>query len=113
MGKLLTNLRASGYKPEQVDAVLITHMHPDHVGGLMADGKMAFPNATVHADQRDVAFWLSPAELEKAPATMKGFFQGAAASLNPYVTAGKFKPFDGSTELFPGVRAVRRHFDEE
>jgi glyoxylase-like metal-dependent hydrolase (beta-lactamase superfamily II) len=106
LGNLLVNLAASGYRPEQVDAVLITHMHPDHVGGLMAEGKMAFPNATVHADQRDAAFWLSAAELDKAPAAMKGFFQGAAASMNPYVGAGRFKPFDGSTELFPGVRAV-------
>jgi glyoxylase-like metal-dependent hydrolase (beta-lactamase superfamily II) len=106
LGNLLANLAASGYRPEQVDAVLITHMHPDHVGGLMAGGKMAFPNATVHADQRDAAFWLSAAELDKAPEAMKGFFQGAAASMNPYVGAGRFKPFDGSTELFPGIRAV-------
>ena len=109
LGNLLANLTASGYKPEQVDAVLITHMHPDHVGGLMAEGKMAFPNATVHADQRDAAFWLSPAELDKAPATMKDFFQGAAASVNPYVGAGRFKPFNGSTELFPGIRAIAAH----
>jgi glyoxylase-like metal-dependent hydrolase (beta-lactamase superfamily II) len=106
LGNLLSNLAAAGYKPEQVDAVLITHMHPDHVGGLVADGKIAFPNATVHADQRDAAFWLSSAELDKAPAAMKGFFQGAAASLNPYVGAGKLKTFDGSTDLFPGIRAV-------
>jgi glyoxylase-like metal-dependent hydrolase (beta-lactamase superfamily II) len=106
LGNLLANLAAAGYRPEQVDAILITHMHPDHVGGLMAEGKMAFANATVHADQRDAAFWLSPAELAKAPEDMKGFFQGAAVSLNPYVGAGKFKPFDGSSELFPGIRAV-------
>ena len=106
LGNLVTNLVASGYKPEQVDAVLITHMHPDHVGGLMAGGKIAFPNATVHADKRDADFWLSAGELAKAPAAMKGFFQGAAASLDPYVSAGKFTPFDGSTELFPGIRAV-------
>ena len=105
LGKLLANLKAAGYQPEQVDAVLITHMHPDHVGGLVADGKMAFPNATVHADKHDADFWLSPANLDKAPAESKGFFQGAMASLNPYVTAGKFKPFDGNTELLPGIRA--------
>ncbi len=106
LGNLLANLAASGYRPEQVDDILITHMHPDHVGGLMADGMIAFPNATVHADQRDAAFWLSPAELDKAPAATKGFFQGAAASLDPYVSAGKLKTFDGSSDLFPGVRAV-------
>ncbi len=106
LGNLLANLAAAGYKPEQVDAVLITHMHADHVGGLIADGKIAFPNATVHADQRDAAFWLDKAQLDKAPEAMKDFFRGAQASLGPYVTAGRFKAFDGATELFPGIRAV-------
>lgn len=71
----------------------------------MAGDKMAFPNATVHADKRDADFWLSQANLDKAPAEMKDFFKGAMASLNPYVQAGKFKPFDGNTELVPGVKA--------
>ena len=85
--------------------VIITHMHPDHVGGLMAGEQRAFPNATVHADQHDADFWLSQAQMEKAPADAKGFFQGAMASLNPYSSAGKFKPFNGNTELVPGIRA--------
>jgi glyoxylase-like metal-dependent hydrolase (beta-lactamase superfamily II) len=106
LGNLLANLAAAGYKPEQVDAVLITHMHADHVGGLMADGEPAFPNATVHADQADADFWLSPARLAAAPEAEKGFFQGAMASVNPYVTAGRFKGFTGGTDLFPGIRAV-------
>lgn len=106
LGKLVANLKASGYAPEQVDEIYITHMHPDHVGGLAADGKPVFPNATVRADTREGDFWLSPANLEKAPADAKGFFQGAMASLKPYQDAGKLKPFDGETELVPGVRAV-------
>ena len=48
---------------------------------------------------------LSQANLDKAPADAKDFFKGAMASLNPYVKAGKFKPFDGDTELVPGIRA--------
>ncbi len=106
LGKLAANLKAAGYQPDQVDEVYITHMHPDHVGGLMVDGKMAFPNAVVRADKHDADFWLSQANMEKAPKEAQGFFQGAMASLNPYVSAGKFKPFDGDTELVPGVRAI-------
>ena len=106
LGNLLANLKAAGYQPEQVDEIYITHMHADHVGGLINDGKLAFPNAVVRADQHDADFWLSAANLEKAPAEMKGFFQGAQASLNPYVAAGKFKPFNGDTELVPGIKAV-------
>ncbi|MBT2335264.1 MBL fold metallo-hydrolase [Variovorax paradoxus] len=109
LGNLRANLQAAGYKPEQVDDVLITHMHGDHVGGLMADGKLVFPNATVHAGQEDADFWLDKANLEKASPEMKGFFQGAMASINPYVEAGKFKPLKGSTELLPGIKAMPAH----
>jgi glyoxylase-like metal-dependent hydrolase (beta-lactamase superfamily II) len=109
LGNLPANLKAAGYTPEQVDEIYITHMHPDHVGGLMAGDKRVFPNAVVRADKRDADFWLSQANLDKAPEAGKGFFQGAMASLNPYVAAGKFKPFEGNTELVPGVRALASH----
>jgi glyoxylase-like metal-dependent hydrolase (beta-lactamase superfamily II) len=106
LGNLLANLKAAGYQPEQVDEVYITHLHADHVGGLMDGDKMAFPNATVRADRREADFWLSQANMDKAPADAKDFFKGAMASLNPYVKAAKFSAFDGNTELVPGIRAV-------
>ncbi len=106
LGKMLANLKASGYQPEQVDEIYITHMHPDHVGGLIAEGKAAFPNAVVRADKRESDYWLSDDNAKKAPDAMKGFFQGAKAALAPYVAAGKFKPFTGNTELVPGVKAL-------
>lgn len=109
LGKMQANLKAAGYQPEQVDEIYITHMHPDHVGGLMDGEKMVFPNAVVRADQHDVDFWLNQANLDKAPQDSKGFFQGAMASLNPYVKAGKFKAFDGATELVPGIKAIPAH----
>ena len=109
LGNVLANLQAAGYRPEQVDAVLITHMHPDHVGGLMAGGQRAFPNATVHIDAADPAYWLSEANLKAAPDSAKGFFQGAMASANPYVAAGRLKTFSGRTELVPGVTAMPSH----
>ncbi len=106
LGKLLANLKASGYQPEQVDEVLITHLHPDHVGGLAADGQAAFPNATIRADRHDTDFWLSQANMDKAPVDSKGFFQGAMTSLAPYVANGHLQPFDGAGEITPGIRAV-------
>jgi glyoxylase-like metal-dependent hydrolase (beta-lactamase superfamily II) len=105
-GRLVANLRAAGYAPEQVDEIYLTHMHADHIGGLAADGKPVFANAVVRADQREADFWLSPANLEKAPAEMKEFFKDAMLSLEPYVKAGRLKPFDGATELVAGVRSV-------
>ncbi len=106
LGKLAGNLKTAGYQPEQVDEIYITHMHGDHVGGLMAGDELAFPNAIVRADQRDADYWLSQANLDEAPAERKSFFQGAMVSMNPYVAAGKFKTFDGDTELLPGIKAI-------
>lgn len=109
LDQLHANLKAAGYQPEQVDAVLITHMHGDHVGGLVQAGKMAFPNATVHADKHDADYWLSPENLEKAPKEAKMYFQGAQMVLGPYVSAGKFKAFEGDTDIVPGIKAVAAH----
>ncbi|MBB3118155.1 MBL fold metallo-hydrolase [Pseudoduganella violacea] len=106
LGKMLENLKASGYKPEQVDEIYITHLHGDHVGGVMSADQMAFPNAVVRMDKRDADFWLSKVQMEKAPADMKGFFAGAMKVLSPYANAGKLQPFDGNTDLAPGVKAT-------
>ena len=106
LGNLVANLKAAGYQPEQVDEVYLTHLHPDHVGGLMEGDKMVFPNATVRADKHDADFWLSQANMDKAPADSKGFFQGAMASLNPYVKANRFSAFEGNTDLVSGVKAM-------
>ena len=105
LGKLSANLKAAGYLPEQVDEVYITHLHPDHVGGLLADGKAAFPNATLRFDQHDADFWLSNDRMTKAPDDAKGFFAGAMSAVKPYQEAGRLKTFSGTTELVPGVRA--------
>lgn len=109
LGKLVANLKASGYEPEQIDEIYITHMHADHVGGLAAAGLVVFPNAIVRADKRDADYWLSEANLQNAPAANKGFFQGAMASLGPYVTSNHFKPFDANEELTPGVKSYASH----
>lgn len=105
LGKLVANLKAAGYQPEQVDEIYITHLHPDHVGGLMADGQRVFSNAVVRAGKADADYWLSQANLDKAPAGQKGFFQGAMGALGPYVQANKFVPITGNTELVPGVKS--------
>ena len=106
LGQVMANLRASGYQPEQVDMVLITHLHADHIGGLMNADKPAFPNATVHVDRHDTDYWLSQANLDKAPADSKSFFETARKVLGPLQSAGRLQTFDGDTEFTPGVRAL-------
>ncbi|MGZ5178969.1 MAG: MBL fold metallo-hydrolase [Ramlibacter sp.] len=105
LGGLVGSLRAAGYRPEQVDEVYITHMHGDHVGGLMTGAARTFPNATLRIDRHDTDFWLSEAVMNRAPAEVRGYFKAAMAAVNPYKEAGKLRPFEGATQLVPGVRA--------
>lgn len=104
LGNIVTSLKAAGYQPEQVDEIYITHLHGDHVGGLGALDKPAFPNAVVRMDKRDADYFLSKENLEKASAEAKGKFQGPIDAVSGY--AGKVKPFEGNTELVPGVRST-------
>lgn len=106
LGRLAANLKASGYQPEQVDEIYITHMHTDHIGGLFADGKAVFPNAVVRADKREGDYWLNEANAATAPDALKGMFKNAKTVLAPYIAAGKYKPFTGDTDLVPGIKAV-------
>jgi glyoxylase-like metal-dependent hydrolase (beta-lactamase superfamily II) len=104
LGRMLANLKAAGYSPEQVDDVVITHMHGDHIGGAgSADGHATFPNATLHIDKRDSDFWLSPEQVAKGDGG-----KAIAAIVKAYADAGRFKPFEGSkdgVEIVPGVKA--------
>jgi glyoxylase-like metal-dependent hydrolase (beta-lactamase superfamily II) len=106
LGKLAARIKAAGYTPEQIDEVYITHMHPDHIGGLVADGKAVFPNATVRAGKADADFWLSKAQEEKAPADGREGFENAQKVLGPYIKAGHFKPIAADAELVPGIRSI-------
>lgn len=109
LGKLQSNLRAAGYTPEQVDDVLLTHMHRDHIGGLVLNGALAFPNAIVHADKRETDFWLSKENLDKAPEATKPRFQGAVAMLKPYIDAGRYQPFTTNSEIVPGIHTMESY----
>ncbi|MBB2671464.1 UNVERIFIED_ORG: glyoxylase-like metal-dependent hydrolase (beta-lactamase superfamily II) [Rhizobium esperanzae] len=104
-GKLLSNLRAAGYWPEQVDELYLTHMHTDHIGGLMSGKERSFKNAVVRADKRDTDYWLSEENMRAAPPEAKRFFEAAVASLSPYREAGKLDTFEGAADLIPGIRA--------
>src|SRR6267143_111258 len=107
LGRLAGNLRSAGYTPEEVNIVLITHLHSDHVGGLTTqDGKRVFPNASVYVAKAESDFWLSPEIAAKAPKDAQPFFQSAQATAAPYIKAGKWHTFSGSEPIVDGMRLV-------
>ena len=57
--ELFNNLKSVGVAPENIDIVLITHMHGDHIGGMLIDGKPAFPNAMVYIPKPEHDYWMS------------------------------------------------------
>ena len=67
-------LAAAGLSPEAVDAVILTHLHVDHAGGLVRDGKAVYPNAQIVVADAEAAFWLDEAIEAKAPDDVKPFF---------------------------------------
>jgi glyoxylase-like metal-dependent hydrolase (beta-lactamase superfamily II) len=110
LGRLVSSLRSAGYSPEQVDRVLVTHLHSDHIGGLTTqDGKRVFPNADVVVAKDESDFWLSPEFASKAPKDAQPFFQAAQAISAPYLKAGKWHTFSDSDALGDGIRVVSLH----
>jgi glyoxylase-like metal-dependent hydrolase (beta-lactamase superfamily II) len=106
-GRLENSLRSAGYTPDQVDLVLITHLHADHIGGLTTqDGQRVFPNADVFVAESESDFWLSPENAAKAPKDAQPFFQSAQAIAAPYIKAGKWHAFSGSEAIADGMKIV-------
>jgi len=107
---LFDNLQSFGVSAEQIDAVLITHAHGDHIGGLLRDGTASFPNATLYLAQAEHDYWTNDEIMNKAPESYHGGFQFVQNVVSVYKERlHLFTPDELGAEvnmLFPDIQAV-------
>ncbi|MBE0477891.1 MBL fold metallo-hydrolase [Candidatus Aerophobetes bacterium] len=105
-GKLIQNLNAEGITPEDIDTVILTHGHPDHIGGNTVEGgEPAFPNARFVMWKDEWDFWTSErAELELDEHVREVLLKFARKNLPPI--QGQLDLIHHETEILPGIQAV-------
>ncbi|MGF9562775.1 MBL fold metallo-hydrolase [Neorhizobium sp. JUb45] len=100
-GRLIEGLAAAGYKREDVTIVVLTHMHGDHIGGLMEKGAPAFPNARYVAGQVEYDFWTDTARVG-TPA--EGGHKGVLANVKPLAEKTTF--IGDGTDVVTGITSM-------
>ncbi|MDR1415934.1 MAG: MBL fold metallo-hydrolase, partial [Prevotellaceae bacterium] len=82
--KLFDNMQSLGVSAEQVGAVFLTHMHGDHIGGLLRDGAPAFPNAELYMAKAEHDYWTSDEAMQAVPENRQGGFRQAQKVIAAY-----------------------------
>ena len=101
-GLLPENLRTAGVETSEVDTVIITHAHPDHIGGTLDEkGELVFPNAHYFIAQKEWDFWNSDDAAARAPALMVGTARRNLEPLEDRLTL-----LEDEFEILPGIHAV-------
>lgn len=104
-GRVASALSAMGIDPASVTRIVLTHMHPDHIGGLLsADGAAAFTAASLHVHENDLKFWTDEAIAASVPDDSKPFFALARGVVAAY--GARLAPFSGAADLGGGLSAV-------
>ena len=103
-GHLVKSLAAAGFKPEQIDVVVITHFHPDHIGGIMSDGKPTFPNARYVTAEAEYNFWTSDKVQGSSDKRMQGRVKLVNAQVKP--VADKMTFLKDGGDVVSGITAV-------
>ncbi|WAC26774.1 MBL fold metallo-hydrolase [Ancylobacter sp. SL191] len=105
VGRLTANLGWAGVKPSDINTVVISHFHGDHINGLRAtDGALAFPNAEVLVPAAEWKFWMDEGEMSRAPEGLKANFQNVRRVFKDIES--RVKPYEWDKEVVPGLTSV-------
>jgi glyoxylase-like metal-dependent hydrolase (beta-lactamase superfamily II) len=107
-GTFAANLAAAGIDPKAVDAIYISHFHPDHINGIKAkDNSLFFPNASINVPEPEWAFWMDDGNMSRAPEAVQGSFKNARRVFGDI--AGKVQRFAPGKEVEPGIASIAAH----
>jgi glyoxylase-like metal-dependent hydrolase (beta-lactamase superfamily II) len=101
LGQLRERLEAAGHAPQDVDIVVITHFHGDHIGGLMENGEPAFPNARYVTGQVEYDFWTHE---DRLSGPTEGAAQAVQANVVPHAERMTF--LSGGEDIVSGITAM-------
>ena len=97
-------MKAAGISPEDIDTVLISHFHPDHIFGLMEkDNSQVFPQAEILVGETEYKFWTDPSLIERLPEGRRGLPQRIQST---FPTWKNLSQYSGGQEVAPGITAV-------
>ncbi len=108
--KLFENLSSLGIDAKEINIVLITHLHGDHIGGMLKDGQKSFPNAKIYMSQMEHDYWMNDQIMNSLPENKRGGFKLSREVISAYKDKMHlFQPreFDANySELLPGIQAI-------
>ena len=105
-GRLMMNLNAAGYTAQDIDTVILSHYHGDHILGVRNKaGQLVYPNAKIMVPSVEHAFWMEDARMAAAPDAMKGAFQTVRRMLGG-LGADRLIQFEAGMEIVPGIKSV-------
>lgn len=104
-GLMSANLAAAGIKPDDIDVVVISHFHPDHINGIKTkDGDKVFTKAEIMVPEPEWKFWMDEANLSRATGTVHKYFLNAGRIFKDI--AGEVQRYKPGAELLPGILSI-------
>ena len=104
-GAMLGNLAAAGVEPKQIDTIIISHFHPDHIDGIKTkDGDKVFPNAEILVPEPEWAFWMDDGNMGRAKDAVLRYFRNARRIFKDI--AGEVHRYAPGKEVAPGITSI-------